>query len=1231
MNDATAPPDSKVQFLAELMQALESADDRQAVIERYCAQRPDLAEELRALADVNQVLDVRPADKEPPMPERLGEFRVLRRIGRGGMGEIYEGEQQSLDGRRVAIKVIRHGRVSPEARTRFLREQRVLARLHQTHIVPIHTAGEEGDLQYFVMPYIEGAALHHVVRAAYDETLREAGKTPTVKELASQLSAESSQPLAPRERGRGEGLPPTTGPAASGRVPSATVYPRPGSIQRLPDRGECVSLSQPYFRSVAEVMADAAEAVQHAHDAGFVHRDLKPSNIMVDAAGQCWIIDFGLAGYVSRKPEGPPRSARVSDPAETPDRRSPLAVPAETGRPSVARTAGSGTRAEPLTRAEPEPVTTGLLGTPHYMAPEQVDGKADRLSDVWGLGATLYELCTLRRPFEADSVKALQSQILSDSPPPPRGLVRNLPGDLAAICLKSLQKDPAKRYRAAGDFAADLRRWLRHEPTVARPARTPRRLWLWSRRNPGWAAMIITAALAAVLLCGAAIAFAQMATQESERRAKDAEELAEQQRWQTRFLELQRAREIIVRKNGWRKSILDGFAELARPRPAFELRNQAAATLAGIDANRERVFQHSASSVVFHPHGQGLLMGGLDKQPARLWDGSLHEPLDVGLTGPGPVAFTPDGIPLQLALNKVGAVLLREIGGNKPEREFKLPTTGDVTTLALAPDGTRAAAAIRMIDGENKSKRTIAVWETATGKLLTQLERPASALAFSPDAMILAAGDDDGTLTLWKLPEGALLATFRADRASIMALSFGPDPRRQTDMEKTAWLLAAGDGSGTITIWDVQAKIPRANCRGSSHHVHAVAFSLDGTTLASVGREFVKLWDVSSGKSLLDIAETNWLTGVAFSPDGRRLAVSSAPAFREKGQVTILSVQNGSGVQTLRGLAGQIEQVVFSSDERLVAAVSHDSRVGVWDVKADKLLHVFEAPRTDWVDNAGLAFSADSRQLAYSGSRGSKGHAVVWSIKTGKELNNWSFDAGLHNILVFQPDKKLLLFQMEPRHSQPPVARMYELPPGKAPKSLWTLSEFNRGIDFPVAPADGRYVAMVGYFANNQMKGARRVVLKAFNAVTGEPLWQSEPEEPPGNLRIELAVDPAGKHLTVRRIYLGGGPKSHAMLLEGDTGKYLSATELHAGAGWGPSMPFWLDRHNANYWHSLALVPRDKKAPAVVLAIDPKPSGTKMSFNSDGSRFAWGNADGSVNVADLIEINRRLTEVGLEW
>src|SRR5262249_35145893 len=151
---------------------------------------------------------------------------------------------------------------------------------------------------------------------------------------------------------------------------------------------------------------------------------------------------------------------------------------------------------------EPAPVS-GVMGTTQYMAPEQFASKADVRTDVWGLGATLYELLTLRRAFDGESTEEVCKRIISAPPPPPRALVGNVPADLEAVCLKALSKKPPERYATAHEFAEDLRRWLEHWPTKALPGRLWfRLLWLWIRRNPGWAtaATLLTLSLIAAAL-----------------------------------------------------------------------------------------------------------------------------------------------------------------------------------------------------------------------------------------------------------------------------------------------------------------------------------------------------------------------------------------------------------------------------------------------------------------------------------------------------------------------------------------------------------------------------------------------------------------------------------------------------------------------------------------------------------------------------------------------------------
>lgn len=333
------------------------------------------------------------------------------------MGVIYEAVQEPL-GRRVAVKVIRRKQISPTARERFLREQKVLARLHQSHIVPIFAAGSEGSRQYFAMPYVQGVPLNRLVGAALEQaSTPSSSKTPPLSDLAqAELDRRvSARPSAELDKDTSDAV----SQADTNRTEERAASVRAESAVRL-------ALSDTYFRSVARVIADAAEAVQHAHDAGILHRDLKPSNLMVDTRGHCWIIDFGLAGFVGGKES--------------------------TTAPN----------AERQQFAEP-PAMSEVMGTLQYMAPEQYDQRADHRTDVWGLGVTLYELLSLRRAFDGDSRRSLKSSICSRPPTDPRQLVSGVPDDLAKICDKAMKIEPARRYQAADDLSSRASSAYRYE------------------------------------------------------------------------------------------------------------------------------------------------------------------------------------------------------------------------------------------------------------------------------------------------------------------------------------------------------------------------------------------------------------------------------------------------------------------------------------------------------------------------------------------------------------------------------------------------------------------------------------------------------------------------------------------------------------------------------------------------------------------------------------------------
>jgi hypothetical protein len=371
---AYAPPESTsalAHVLDDYVAALKAGrqPDRAAVV----ADHPELAPQLDSCL---AALDFIHRADEPAAeaPAHLGDYRILREVGRGGMGVVYEAEQLSLK-RRVALKVLRFGAApDPEALQRFQREAETVARLHHTNIVPVFAVGCEQGVHYYAMQFIDGQGLDRAAAA---------------------------------------------------------------------QRADCAQ--------VARWGVQAAEALAHAHARGVIHRDIKPSNLLLDAEGVVWLTDFGLAR-----------------------------------------------RADEVTLT-----MTGLLvGTPRYMSPEQAAATrqpVDQRSDVYSLGATLYELATGAPVYDGDTPQRLLAQILQDEPLPPHRHRPDVPRDLETILLKCLAKEPERRYTTSQALADDLRRFINGDAIKARRPTVRERARRWWRRYHS-AAVLAAACAAAGLL-----------------------------------------------------------------------------------------------------------------------------------------------------------------------------------------------------------------------------------------------------------------------------------------------------------------------------------------------------------------------------------------------------------------------------------------------------------------------------------------------------------------------------------------------------------------------------------------------------------------------------------------------------------------------------------------------------------------------------------------------------------
>ena len=430
--------------------------NRREYLDRY----PDISDSLGEFLDgidLAHAAGRQTRSPGPPEPlgedliprEPLGDFRILREIGRGGMGVVYEAVQLSL-GRRVALKVLPFAAaLNAKQLQRFQTEAHAAAQLHHTNIVPVYAVGCDRGVHYYAMQVIDGRPLDAVIRE-----LRAGAASGPLNALTATTDAKSS--TTSTSFGIGSGLNPTG---------SRTIRPLDN------------------HRAIARLGLQIAEALEYAHEAGVVHRDIKPANLLLDGKGNAWVTDFGLA--------------------------------------QVSTDSG-------LTQ------TGDIFGTLRYMSPEQAAGRrleVDHRTDIYSLGATLYELLCHEPAFPGQDRQKLLNQILHEEPLAPRFIDKSIPEELETILLKAMAKLPAERYASAGNLADDLKRFLEHRPILAKRPSMVDHARKWVRRHPSvaWATVVVLGISVVALGISTALVSRQQAlTQAALEREKDRAQEARQ-------------------------------------------------------------------------------------------------------------------------------------------------------------------------------------------------------------------------------------------------------------------------------------------------------------------------------------------------------------------------------------------------------------------------------------------------------------------------------------------------------------------------------------------------------------------------------------------------------------------------------------------------------------------------------------------------------------------------------
>lgn len=781
---------------------------------------------MRLLAAIGKTSDFNAATASQGLDLRgvtLGDFRIRREIGRGGMGIVFEAIQLSLD-RRVALKVLPiASTLDPKLLARFEREAQAAATLEHPNIVRAYARGEERGIYYLAMQFVPGQDLSQFIQSQ-----QELG---SLQGFPESVAAKAS--------------------TAESDVSAATTFP--DAVETKPPSSSSGSFDRNYYRQVARVGMQAAEAIQFAHERGIIHRDIKPSNLLLDPEGDLWIADFGLAT---------------------------------------------------LDVANQVTATGKVLGTLRYSSPEQLRSSrdSDRRTDVYSLGVTLYELATLQPAFANNEPGKLLQTILETEPIRPRKLTPRLPQDLESVILKAMAKEPRHRYYTALELAADLDRFLRNEPVLAKRPTAIERGLRWVQRNR--AISLMAAALTVLILAGVVGVVTHFARQN----------------------------EVLTRLHESNSHLTRTMTELNHTlSQEQQLRKEVAAEE---QVSRELFYVADLSNILRLAEGGqfDLLRQRLQRhfpQPGRedmrgfLWRylHSMCNEIEVTLTAHQhevlSTAFAPK-LKLLATGDKRGTIHIWDTMNWEQRRSLSF--VGEVCALDFSHDEKLIAV--------GGSKGMIDLYETDEWELVRSIsahDMTTKGLKFTPDGETLISASRAHDIAYWDT------RTWKGERRFI-----AHDTVQNLSMSQDGHWLASGGDDGVTKVWNVESGDLVMESKGHELAVLCTALSSDGQLVASGGYdEHVCLTDCTTGEQLAILERDTQAWSLCFCQNDSRLIVGTGNGETQEfdisdpraPQLLRLASVHSKNVRAMELLVDADQIVTVSDDTTILVSARPEQRV----------------------------------------------------------------------------------------------------------------------------------------------------------------------------------------------------------------------------------------------------------------------------------------------------------------